>query len=147
MTTTPSGGSSIPCTCAEMAALHADLNLDHAHQYSQTGSGTCAFPGCACDWSLGAMMIALDDPLRDTPEKAEQYSRTIQRLKAETAGVCFDNGGYCGLHRGEPWVCTRNRDKEAALRLLSEGVLGGTHEGAEFALPPGAVVYKGLRLA
>lgn len=79
---TPSQGSAIPCTCE-----------GHSHNYSQEHKGTtCAYVvtpmtetsraiWCECKWSLGAMMIATDDPLRDTPAKAEAYSRAIQELQ------------------------------------------------------------------
>lgn len=80
-----------------------------------SGSGECicdpglVMKGCpVCDktpegWTRGAMMIAEDDPLRDTPEKAEAYARNIiaileRKQQAETLA--------------------ERRDASAALRIL-----------------------------
>lgn len=70
-----SQGSGEPCSCV----MPGQPWMPHNHEYAQTGKGTCA--RCECKWSLGAMMLAEDDPLRDTPEKAERYARTVAALR------------------------------------------------------------------
>lgn len=70
---TPSGAPEgrEACTCS-----------DHGHR-AKMGLLGCA--GCPCDYSVGSMMLASDDPLRDTPEKAEAYAQRIAALKLSLA--------------------------------------------------------------
>jgi hypothetical protein len=76
---------------------------------------------------IGDLLATLDNARAKRVDVDPDLRARIEAALADyDEGGCFDNGGYCGKHRGEPWVCTVTE------RALAEALLATlSHERRE----------------